>query len=705
MPGVQRLSVDRLLRVAEDCVALGVPVLALFPVVEPSLKTADGREALNPEGLVPRATREIKRRFPGLAVLADVALDPYTSHGQDGLLDDAGYVLNDETVDVLRRQALVQAAAGVDIVAPSDMMDGRIGAIRGALEDAGAIRTKIMAYSAKYASAFYGPFRDAVGSAGNLGKGSKKAYQMDPANTDEALREVALDLAEGADMVMVKPGLPYLDIVRRVKDAVPRADLRLPGERRVRHAQGGRRQRLARPRRGDAGDAAGVQARRRRRRADATSRSTRRARCGVRMAAEAAAPAARPSLAAAAPGPADGAAPAAPASGWPPTRVFHIRADAYAELAALPAALPADGFVWIAVSRRELEADAAPLQAALERWTGTPLVDLHVADLLNRQLPSRFDYTSWYELMVFRRLSAAPPPEPPAPAPAPAGAAAGAQAALPALTAGNLDTSAVGFAVYDRVLLTVHPADCQIRDHFAQRLAQMAPPADARAEARAAARRGDPRSASVRLPTGPADLMVRMINLMVDGYLDLRRRLARQLDRLQEALFDPHGRFDHWKALLDMRNALHLLEDTCEDQRSAVVEWLEALDAWPPAGEPALARERELLRVRSRDVLEHIERVIAHVRRLESSAESAVQMHFSALGNRTNDIMRTLTVLTAVFLPMNLITGVFGMNFDVLPLVHNRVGFWVAAGLMALVALALVVWFRRKRYMSMSAAR
>ena len=218
MPGVQRLSVDLLLPVAEECVKLGVPVMALFPVVDPQHKTPDGREATNPEGLVPRAVRELKRRFPELGVLTDVALDPFTSHGQDGLLDDTGYILNDETVAVLRQQALVQAQAGVDIVAPSDMMDGRIGAIRQALEEAGQIHTRIMAYSAKYASAFYGPFRDAVGSAGNLGKADKKVYQMDPGNSDEALREVALDIAEGADMVMVKPGLPYLDIVRRVKD-------------------------------------------------------------------------------------------------------------------------------------------------------------------------------------------------------------------------------------------------------------------------------------------------------------------------------------------------------------------------------------------------------------------------------------------------------------------------------------------------------
>ena len=218
MPGVQRRSVDGLFSVAERCVALGIPVMALFPVIEPSLKTPDGREALNSEGLVPRAVREIKRRFPQLALLTDVALDPFTSHGQDGLLDDTGYIVNDTTVAVLCQQALVQAQAGVDIVAPSDMMDGRIGAIRHTLEGAGAIHTRIMAYSAKYASAFYGPFRDAVGSKGNLGKSDKKAYQMDPGNSDEALREVALDIAEGADMVMVKPGLPYLDIVRRVKD-------------------------------------------------------------------------------------------------------------------------------------------------------------------------------------------------------------------------------------------------------------------------------------------------------------------------------------------------------------------------------------------------------------------------------------------------------------------------------------------------------
>jgi porphobilinogen synthase len=218
MPGVQRMTIDRLLGVAEECVALGVPALALFPAIEQHLKTPDGAEALNADGLIPRTVRALKKRFPELGVMTDVALDPFTSHGQDGLLDDTGYIVNDTTVALLTRQARVQAEAGVDVVAPSDMMDGRIGAIRAMLESDGHLHTRIMAYSAKYASAFYGPFRDAVGSSANLGKSNKKVYQMDPANADEALREVALDIAEGADMVMVKPGMPYLDVVRRVKD-------------------------------------------------------------------------------------------------------------------------------------------------------------------------------------------------------------------------------------------------------------------------------------------------------------------------------------------------------------------------------------------------------------------------------------------------------------------------------------------------------
>ena len=217
MPGVERLSIDELLREAERALELGIPLIDLFGVPDPSAKTADGRVAWDEDGIVPRAIRALKSRFPELGVMSDQALDPYTTHGQDGLIDEAGYILNDETIEALVKQSLVHAAAGVDVLSPSDMMDGRIGVIRAALESAGFIHTRIMAYSAKYASSFYGPFRSAVGSAGSLGKGNKFTYQMDPANSDEALHEVALDLAEGADMVMVKPGLPYLDVLYRVK--------------------------------------------------------------------------------------------------------------------------------------------------------------------------------------------------------------------------------------------------------------------------------------------------------------------------------------------------------------------------------------------------------------------------------------------------------------------------------------------------------
>ncbi|GAB2182596.1 porphobilinogen synthase [Denitratisoma sp. agr-D3] len=232
MPGVERVTLDRLLPVAEQALALGVPALALFPVIGAGKKSLDAREAWNPEGLVPQVVARLKKEFPELGIITDVALDPYTSHGQDGLIDDAGYVLNDETLAALTKQALCHAQAGADVVAPSDMMDGRIGRIRAALDAEKLIYTRILAYSAKYASSFYGPFRDAVGSAGNLGKGNKYTYQMDPANGDESLREVALDLEEGADMVMVKPGMPYLDIVRRVKDefGVPTYAYQVSGE-------------------------------------------------------------------------------------------------------------------------------------------------------------------------------------------------------------------------------------------------------------------------------------------------------------------------------------------------------------------------------------------------------------------------------------------------------------------------------------------
>ncbi len=219
MPGVERLSIDLLLPVAEECVQLGIPALALFPVIDAGLKTLGAEEALNPDGLVPRTVAALKNHFPELGIITDIALDPYTSHGQDGLIDDSGYVMNDETVAVLAQQAVVHAQAGADIVAPSDMMDGRVAALRAALEGAGHIHTRILAYAAKYASSFYGPFRDAVGSSANLGKGNKSTYQMDPANSNEALWEVGMDLQEGADMIMIKPGMPYLDVIRRVKDA------------------------------------------------------------------------------------------------------------------------------------------------------------------------------------------------------------------------------------------------------------------------------------------------------------------------------------------------------------------------------------------------------------------------------------------------------------------------------------------------------
>jgi Mg2+ and Co2+ transporter CorA len=260
----------------------------------------------------------------------------------------------------------------------------------------------------------------------------------------------------------------------------------------------------------------------------------------------------------------------------------------------------------------------------------------------------------------------------------------------------TIDTSPVGFALFDRVLLTVHPTDCQVRDFFAAKLQQMSQSGEQRSEQRGGAS---------RLPPSPADLMLRMVNHMVDSYLELRRLLTKQLGYLQQELFNPRSHFDNWQLLLESRNALHLLEDTCEDQRSAIVEWIDALDEWPTPADPQAFRERELLRVRSRDVLEHIERVLGHVRRLESSAETAVQMHFSAQSNRTNDIMRTLTVLTAIFMPLNLITGFFGMNFDGLPLIHARTGVWIASIFMVTMGLGLGVFFWRKRYLSTSPHR
>ncbi|MDN3918669.1 magnesium transporter CorA family protein [Roseateles violae] len=359
-------------------------------------------------------------------------------------------------------------------------------------------------------------------------------------------------------------------------------------------------------------------------------------------------------------------------------RVFHIAGEQIQELDALPTDLPAGGFLWVGYAREEFEQQIAEVQAGLHRWGTGQLVDLHVSDLLNKQLPSHFDYTSWYDLLVFRRLAA---PAGELSAEAELGTLAAAERVLSAL-----DTSPVGFAVFDRVLITVHPSDCLVRDFFADKLGKLTEGRDFRG--------------SGRLPTSPAELMLRMVNHIVDNYLDLRRILSRQLGALQKLLLDPHGHFENWPMLLASRDALHRLEDSCEDQRSAMQEWLDALDEWPDSADPHLQRERELLRVRSRDVLEHIERVLSHVRRHEASAESAVQMHFSALSHRTNSIMRTLTVLTAIFLPLNLITGIFGMNFETLPLIHRATGFWIAVGLMAAIGLALGAFFWRKRYLS-----
>ena len=362
-------------------------------------------------------------------------------------------------------------------------------------------------------------------------------------------------------------------------------------------------------------------------------------------------------------------------------RIFHITGDQFTELDALPEAMPAGGYLWVGTGRREFEVQSGELQNALQRWTGGQLVDLHVLDLLNNQLPSHYEYTSWYDMLVFRRLAAG---EGSAPMfiDDSKGTISTARAALAAI-----DTSPVGFALFDRVLITVHPTDCQVREFFATRLQQQAQ-----------VQPGESRS-GVRLPNSAADLMLRMVNHMVDSYLELRRLLTKQLGYLQQELFNPRSSFDNWQMLLESRNTLHLLEDICEDQRSAITEWIDALDEWPDEADAAARRERELLRVRSRDVLEHIERVLSHVRRLESSAETAVQMHFSAQSNRTNAIMRTLTVLTAIFMPLNLVTGFFGMNFEGLPLIHSMTGFWVVFLLMLTLGVGLSVLFWRKRYL------
>jgi Mg2+ and Co2+ transporter CorA len=317
-------------------------------------------------------------------------------------------------------------------------------------------------------------------------------------------------------------------------------------------------------------------------------------------------------------------------------------------------------FTWLSLARNELSANLESVQNRLQALSSVTLVDLHVSDLLNATLPSHFDYTADYDLLVFRRLTV------------------GADTAVAKLI--NIDTSPVAFVVLDNVILSVHPEDCAVRDSFAQRLKGTAPD---------------------RQPASPADLMLRMVNQMVDAYLDLRRDLTKTLDHWQALLLSPTKRFGDWDALLAARMRLNQLDDTCEDQRAAVQEWIDDLDTWTTASTGAsTVRENDLLKVRSRDVLEHIERVAHHVRRLEQTLETAIQIHFSIQGNRTNDIMRTLTALTAVFLPLNLVTGFFGMNFEFLPLIHRGDGLWWAVGTMAAVTVVLVTVFLRKRYLA-----
>jgi len=364
------------------------------------------------------------------------------------------------------------------------------------------------------------------------------------------------------------------------------------------------------------------------------------------------------------------------------------------------ARLPEQGYLWIACSRAELALWQAQLQSTLQALAGTQLMDLHVSDLLNQHLPSHYDYTSHYDLLVFRRLAANNgEAETTSGRPAQAAGYLSTRGGPPILR--DIDTSPVGFVVLDRVLLTVHPVDCAVRNSYAQRLL-LASSAATNSDAGGGV--PDNRSTGARgVPANPADMMLRIINQMVDGYLELRRELTHQLDHWQAELLDPKTKFNHWGALMSARLTLHHVDELCEDQRSALQDWVEALKSWPETDASISQSERDLLQVRSRDVLEHIERVLRHVQRLEQSNETSVQMHFNAQSHRANEIMRTLTVLTAVFLPLNLIAGIFGMNFEFIPLLHRSNGFWLAMGSMGFTALGLIVFFWRKRYLERSA--
>ena len=369
-------------------------------------------------------------------------------------------------------------------------------------------------------------------------------------------------------------------------------------------------------------------------------------------------------------------------------RVFSISGAQVQAGLGLPEQLPEHGYIWMACSREQFQSDLSSIQNLLEQLTGQPLVDLHVSDLLNAQIPSRFDYSSHYDLMVFRRLAQRPDNAEVTPD---NGLARHTRKRPGPPVLQRIDTSPVGFAVFDRVLLSVHPADCTVREAYAARLLASTQAHDAT----------DPRSTGARgVPHSPADMMLRIVSHMVDGYLDLRRELSRQLDHWQAELLHPRTRFNRWDALLHARLALHQLEALCDDQHTAVQSWTESLDNWQLSEDNSAEREHELLKIRSRDVLEHIDRVMQHVHRLEHNTETAVQMHFNVQGNRTNDIMRTLTALTAIFLPLNLIAGIFGMNFEFIPWLHQASGFWWTLVAMGTIALVMGLAFWRKRYLA-----
>jgi len=383
-------------------------------------------------------------------------------------------------------------------------------------------------------------------------------------------------------------------------------------------------------------------------------------------------------------------------------RIFTIHGSRVAEISSgeYPEALtglqlPELGYVWLSCTRAELKRLQIPIQTALQTLCKLQLLDLHLSDLLNLQLPSRFDFTSQYDLLVFRGLVAGGPETSAASQPLKHLPRRGGPPILR-----RIDTSPVGFVVFDRVLLTVHPADFTLRDAYALRLLAAG---DSGAQASLAPGASDSRSLGARgIPANPADLMLRIVNQMVDGFLALRRDLSQQLDHWQAELLDPKTRFSNWNALLSARLSLHQLDELCEDQRAAIQDWIETLKSWPEHDEVLSRHQRDLLQVRSRDVLEHVERVLHHVQRLEQNAETAVQMHFNAQSHRTNEIMRTLTVLTAIFLPLNLIAGIFGMNFEFIPLLHRSNGFWLAMISMALTAGGLGLYFWRKRFLEHS---